>query len=358
MKVVTIVGARPQFVKAAVVSRAFKGLSSVEEILIHTGQHFDQNMSDIFFDEMDIPKPKFNLDINSMSHGKMTGRMMEGIEEILITEKPDALLVYGDTNSTLAGALVASKLHIPIGHVEAGLRSFNMRMPEEKNRILTDRISKWLFCPTEQAVSNLLDEGYEKFDSEISLTGDVMYDAALFYEQQLSHKTTNLKLPDDEFVLVTLHREENTSKPEKLSAYISMLNALHARKRVVMVLHPGTKKRVASYGLDIQFDSIAPVGYFDMIRLLKACSFVMTDSGGLQKEAFFFKKYCITLREQTEWVELLDHQVNFLCGPEMNQLNSILDDISKKDFPVDLQLYGNGTAGQQIVKLLQSGLNT
>ena len=335
MKILTIVGARPQFVKAAVVSRVIRERSGIEELLVHTGQHFDANMSDVFFQEMNIPHPAINLDINSMSHGAMTARMMEKLEEVAIREKPDLFLIYGDTNSTLAGALVASKLHIPIGHVEAGLRSFNMKMPEEINRIVSDRVSKWLFCPTQTAVDNLHREGYDNFQSQISLSGDVMYDAALNYSSRLDEVPSKVEMPDKPNALVTLHREENTNDEGTLRRLVSILENMD--EEVVLPLHPRTRKKLEGFGITPRIKTIAPVGYYDMIRLLKNCSFVLTDSGGLQKEAFIFEKFCITLREQTEWVELVDNGVNFICGSDADKVKKALDQIRHPPFPKDLQ---------------------
>lgn len=301
MKIATIIGARPQFVKAAAVSRVIKNTESVEEIIIHTGQHYDVNMSDVFFEEMDIPKPDYNLNINGMGHGAMTGQMLEKIEEVLLSEKPDWVLVYGDTNSTLAGALAAKKLHIKVAHVEAGLRSFNMNMPEEINRILTDRISDVLFCPTSTAVDNLKKEGYENIDTKIINVGDVMLDVALFYKERATKPKDSLP---EQFVLCTVHRAENTDDVDRLKSIFESLEIISKTTPVVLPLHPRTKSKLIS--IDYDFDNskikfINPVGYFEMIWLLQNCSFVMTDSGGLQKEAFFFKKQCITLRDETEW---------------------------------------------------------
>lgn len=350
-KIVTIIGARPQFVKAAVVSRIVREKASFREVLVHTGQHFDANMSDVFFEEMDIPKPDYHLNINSMSHGKMTGRMMEAIEDVVIKERPDALLVYGDTNSTLAGALVAAKLHIPLAHVEAGLRSFNMTMPEEVNRILTDRVSRWLFCPTITAINNLKKEGYDHFDATVLMTGDVMQDAAYYYARRLNEKPGAFDIPDHPFVLSTIHREENTANPSKLSEIISILNELNQSTPVIMPIHPGTKQKLLQSDLKPKFKLIDPVGYFDMIRLLNNCNFVVTDSGGLQKEAYFFRKYCITLREQTEWTELVDNEVNFICGTDVDKVSQALQKVNST-FPEVANLYGNGHAGELIVAAL------
>jgi UDP-GlcNAc3NAcA epimerase len=354
MKVLTVIGARPQFVKAAALSREFAKHDNIEEILVHTGQHFDANMSEIFFKEMEIPKPKYNLDINSVGHGAMTGRMLEGIEEILLKEKPDLLLVYGDTNSTTAGALAARKLHIKVAHVEAGLRSFNMEMPEEVNRIITDRISDYLFCPTQTAIDNLEKEGYRNIDIQIVKSGDVMQDAATFYAQKSVEKSTVIKDNNlSKFILTTLHRADNTDDKERLSAIVEALNEIHTTIcPVVLPLHPRTKAKLLSHDLKLNVILIDPVGYFDMIELIKNSSLVMTDSGGLQKEAFFFKKNCVTMRDQTEWVELLKAKVNVLVGADkskiINEAKIMLD--KKSDFNIDL--YGNGLACKNIVDFL------
>ena len=293
MKIATIVGARPQFVKAATVSRALHK-ESIKEVIIHTGQHFDENMSQVFFDEMDIPNPTYNLSISGLKHGAMTGRMLEQIEGVLLTEKPDFVLVFGDTNSTLAGALAAAKLHIPVAHVEAGLRSFEMKMPEEINRILTDRVSNYLFCPTQTAVNNLEKEGFKLFPCEVYNVGDVMYDAALYYKEKINTHATIIqsqKLEGKNFVFATLHRAENTNDPSRLKSIIEALNKINKEVQVVLPLHPRTKSFIQSQQLEMRFTVTDPVGYFDMLALLENCSLVMTDSGGLQKEAYFFTKY-------------------------------------------------------------------
>jgi UDP-GlcNAc3NAcA epimerase len=282
--------------------------------------------------------------------------MMEMLDEIVIKEKPDAVLLYGDTNSTLAGALVASKLHVPVGHVEAGLRSFNMRMPEEINRILTDRVSKWLFCPTPTAVKNLKNEGYDNIDAEIHMTGDVMYDAAIYYAGLLDKRPTRLNLKEKEFVLATIHREENTHHPDNLKRVTGILNWLNKQVPVVMPVHPGTAARFRQNAITPEFTMIDPAGYFDMIRLLQGCSFVVTDSGGLQKEASFFNKFCLTLREQTEWVELVENGVNFIGGTNEEKVKGYTEKIRGMKFPENLQLYGDGYAGEKITKILSDSL--
>ncbi len=352
MKIVTIVGARPQFIKAAAVSREIAKHNDIKEVIVHTGQHFDANMSDVFFDEMEIPKPDYNLDVNGLSHGAMTGQMMEKIEKVLTDEKPDWVLVYGDTNSTIAGALAARKMHIRVAHVEAGLRSFNMRMPEEINRILTDRISNILFCPTDTAVNNLKKEGYEGFDIGIIKSGDVMQDAAMFYSSR--SKAPGFALPG-EFVLATIHRAENTDDPKRLTDIFTAFTLIAEKMPVILPLHPRTKKIIEASGMNIDKKRIMiidPVGYLEMVYLLQNCKLVMTDSGGLQKEAFFFAKPCITLRDETEWVELVENGFNTVVGADKEK---IVKAFENQDYNIDfgVDLYGNGRASSVIVKALK-----
>jgi UDP-GlcNAc3NAcA epimerase len=358
MKIVTILGARPQFIKAGSVSREIirqKSLGAdLEEIIVHTGQHYDANMSDIFFEEMQIPKPDYFLGIGGKSHGAMTGQMIEKIEGVLIKEKPDWLMVYGDTNSTLAGAIAASKLHIKIAHVEAGLRSFNMRMPEEINRILTDRISSVLFCPTQAAVDNLNNEGVAswKTGSEAVLSGDVMQDGALFYKE-IAQEPADLLVSND-FVLCTIHRAENTDDPKRLASIILALNKIAQFKQVVLPLHPRTKKILETGDYDTSnLTIIDPVGYLNMIWIIEHCSLVMTDSGGLQKEAFFFEKPCITLRDETEWTELVDIGANVLVGANENKIIDAFhcySSLNTSNLLVDF--YGGGRASEIIISKL------
>ena len=359
MKILTVVGARPQFIKAATISRQVEADPKVEEVIVHTGQHFDDNMSDVFFREMQIPKPKHNMDVNALGHGAMTGRMLEGIEKLILAEKPDVVLVYGDTNSTLAGALAARKLNIPLAHVEAGLRSFNMRMPEEINRILTDRISDFLYCPTDTAVNNLGQEGFSEFDSEIIRTGDVMYDAALFYANRSEEMSSELSnVPFEKYALATLHRAENTDDPKKLEQLVNGLNRIHQDLPIVLPLHPRTKKKLSEFGLELEVHLLDPVGYFDMVELLKKCSLVITDSGGLQKEAYFFKNPCITLRDQTEWVELVDFGYNVLAPANANEIYQTYLAMTQKTFNFDRDLYGKGNAAERILAHLKDSVKS
>ncbi|MPS32393.1 MULTISPECIES: non-hydrolyzing UDP-N-acetylglucosamine 2-epimerase [unclassified Salinivibrio] len=349
-KILTIIGARPQFIKASVVSRAIQQTADIEEIILHTGQHFDSNMSDVFFNQLGIPKPDIQLDIHGGSHGKMTGRMLAEIEQALLTHKPDRVLVYGDTNSTLAGALAAAKLHIPVAHIEAGLRSFNMQMPEEINRILTDQISDLLFCPTNTAVANLKNEGFTDKPVKILQVGDVMQDAAILFAEkaQAPHGT----LPDS-FILATLHRAENTDNPERLAAVVTALNEVNATiAPVVLPLHPRTRRLIAEQGLELSVHLVDPVGYFEMVWLLDHCQLVLTDSGGVQKEAFFFGKACVTMRDQTEWVELIEAGANELVGASQSKIINATKRHYGRYVEDTETLYGGGLASQKIVQTL------
>jgi len=369
-KIVTIVGARPQFIKAAVISRLIRDEYSdrFNEILVHTGQHYDQNMSDIFFEEMDIPKPDINLETGSGLHGQMTGRMLEKIEEVLVDKKPDLVLVYGDTNSTLAGALAAAKLHIPVAHVEAGLRSFNMKMPEEINRILTDRVSSWLFCPTDTAVTNLKNEGISgkqnnsepvTSDNPVVINiGDIMLDASLYYREKLESVKPGVEIPEKDFILCTLHRAENTDDPERLRSILGALNEISKDIQVILPLHPRTKNKIAQLSAghsslfinNSSFEIIDPVGFFDMLRLENACSMILTDSGGVQKEAYFFKKPCVTMRDQTEWVETVEAGWNVIVGADKDRIiGAVRSYRVPQEWPV---LYGNGDTGTGILDVL------
>lgn len=353
MKILTVIGARPQFIKASVVSAAIEKTAGLSEEIIHTGQHFDANMSNIFFDQLSIPKPHYQLDINSGSHGSMTGRMLEAIEKICLESKPDRLMVYGDTNSTLAGALAASKLHIPVAHIEAGLRSFNMRMPEEINRILTDQVSDILFCPTETAVKNLKNEGFEKKPVQVLNVGDVMQDSSMFFAERAVKGEALKAVPESNFIVATLHRAENTDDPVRLKAIVDALNYIHKNiLPVVLPLHPRTQKVVKSLGLQLEMLVLEPVGYLEMIWLLKHCNAVVSDSGGVQKEAFFFKKPCITMRDQTEWVELIKNGVNVLAGAETQKIIEFTQAMLNKTIEDPFNLYGGGKASQNIANVL------
>ena len=351
MKLITIIGARPQFIKAAVVSREIAKYSNIKEIIVHTGQHFDDNMSEIFFHQMQIPKPDYNLEINSLTHGAMTGRMIEKIEEVLQQKKPDWVIVYGDTNSTIAGALAAKKLHIKVAHVEAGLRSFNRKMPEEINRILTDKISDLLFCPTDQAIQNLKDEGIGKHSlARIVKSGDVMQDAAIFYSS-LAQKP-DFELPE-KFILSTIHRAENTDDPQRLSSIFKAMDKISQEIPIILPLHPRTRKIIKDIKFKIEnLISIEPVGYLEMIYFLKNCSLVMTDSGGLQKEAFFFHKPCVTLRDETEWVELVENGFNVVVGSNSDEIYTAYKKMMNKNLNYNIDLYGRGKASGKIIREL------
>lgn len=353
MKIITVIGARPQFVKAAAVSREIAKNKSIKEVIVHTGQHFDDNMSEIFFRQMEIPKPQFNLAVAGGGHGAMTGEMLIRIESVLKSEKPDAVMVYGDTNSTLAGALAAAKLHIPVAHVEAGLRSFNMRMPEEVNRVLTDRVSTHLYCPTYTAVKNLINEGYEKASAKIICTGDVMQDAAIYYAANATRpESLSQGVVPDNFVLTTIHRAENTDSLARLKSIISALNYCNQKIPVVLPLHPRTKSILEKHDIKVDFSIIEPVGYFEMIWLLNNCRVVMTDSGGVQKEAYFFQKPCITMRDQTEWVELIEAGVNVLVGANYQSIIDAFEGSLVSRISFSGGLYGGGEACSRIVENL------
>jgi len=365
MKLVSIIGARPQFIKAAVLSRTIAqqnkhrapiNARAITERVIHTGQHFDDNMSHVFFEELDIQKPHSNLGISGIHHGAMTGRMLEKIETDLTKERPDLLVVYGDTNSTLAGALAASKLHIPVAHIEAGLRSFNRSMPEEINRVVTDHIATLNFCPTQTAVENLKREGVEEHVYDV---GDIMYDASLYYgprAQVRSHILCDLNLKPKNYLLATVHRPENTDDTARLLSIFKGLMLASEEIPVVVPLHPRTRKALERTNASIQeynnLRFIHPVGYHDMAMLEKNARLILTDSGGVQKEAFFYQIPCLTLRSETEWVELLEISCNALVGADTDL---ILEGVRKMTanitpFPAPETLYGDGKSAEKILK--------
>lgn len=349
MKIITIVGARPQFIKAAVVSRALRAQSQdVHEVLIHTGQHYDVNMSDVFFDELAIPRPDHHLGIGGGTHGQNTGRMIEHIETVLHKVQPAWILVYGDTDSTLAGALAAVKLHFPVAHVEAGLRSFNRRMPEEINRVLTDHAANLLFTPTETATRNLAREGLT--GSKVQQVGDVMYDAALFYgawADRHSRILAQLGLSSRGYILVTLHRAENADDADRMRGILAGFAV--SPKPILWPVHPRTRKRLQEFGLTLPatIRPIDPVGYLDMVMLEQHAALIATDSGGVQKEAYFHQVPCLTLREETEWVETLDNGWNRLVGADTEQLASALHQTWQPGVPQP-QVYGDGHAAERI----------
>jgi UDP-GlcNAc3NAcA epimerase len=358
-KIVTILGARPQFVKAAVLSRVILRHKEIEEIIVHTGQHYDANMSEVFFSEMNIPKPSYNLNINGLGHGAMTGQMLEKIETVLLKEKPNAVVVYGDTNSTIAGSLAAKKLQIKIIHIEAGLRSFNMAMPEEVNRIVTDRISDLLLCPTDTAISNLNKEGFENLPIKIIKSGDIMKDAVKYYSafsEEKSNIIEKFDLQQNDFVLATIHRQENTDDIEKLKSIFEGLSRIHSETKVVIPLHPRTKNILEKNNLVYPFTIIPPVGYFDMLELLKNCNLVVTDSGGLQKEAFFNKKHCIIAREETEWIELVSNGFAKIVGSNTEQIFQSYKEYQSSTSDFSMNLYGTEVGESMhasIMKLLK-----
>jgi len=360
-RIITIVGARPQFIKAAAVSRAIARHNNasppvlIVERILHTGQHYDHNMSQVFFDELDVPRPHFNLGIGSATHGVQTGRMLQAIEQVLLDEGPDWCLVYGDTNSTLAGALAAAKLHIPVAHVEAGLRSFNRRMPEEINRVLTDHCSDLLFCPTDAAVQNLAREG---ITGGVRRVGDVMYDCALYYAARADGAAAallaGLGIEPKSYYLATVHRAENTDDPNRLRSILLAFAALASVKcPVVFPAHPRTRQKLADLDctLSAHVKIVQPVTYLQMMGLEKNARAILTDSGGVQKEAYFHRVPCITLRDETEWVETVEAGWNRLAGADTDAIVSAAAACADAE-PEWLPLYGDGAAAEQIIREL------
>ncbi|MNK63493.1 UDP-2,3-diacetamido-2,3-dideoxy-D-glucuronate 2-epimerase [compost metagenome] len=354
-KILTVLGARPQFIKASVVSAAMARHPRLSEVLVHTGQHFDANMSDVFFDELGMKQPEHQLDIHGGGHGDMTGRMLIELERVMQDERPDAVLVYGDTNSTLAGALAAAKLHIPVAHVEAGLRSFNMRMPEEINRVLTDRVSRWLYTPTDTATQHLIREGMDP--SRIIQVGDVMLDVARFQGTRVNAEGGALArfgLTPGQYILVTIHRAENTDDAQRLGVIVDALMQAGASHEVVWPLHPRTRNILEKLGLRDKLASriklVDPVGYLDMVQLEKFCKLVLTDSGGVQKEAFFHERPCVTVRDETEWTELVDAGWNRVAPP--TSVAGIISaiGIALAHQPTPASPYGDGSAADKIAE--------
>ena len=379
-KIITVIGARPQIIKAAAISRAIKNNFSdkILEVIVHTGQHYDENMSQIFFEELEIPFPNFNLNVGSGSHGEQTAKMLEGLENIYMQEKPDAVIVYGDTNSTIAGALAASKIHIPVIHIEAGLRSFNKAMPEEINRIACDHMSTLLFTPSETGHRNLLNEGIKNDQKEaasidnpkIYLCGDIMYDNSLYFSavsEQKSKILKELEITTDEFILCTIHRDTNTDDTANLNAIFRALLRIQktSNLKIVLPLHPRTKEKLNSHldenllteiNQNKNFKIIPPLGFLDIISLEKNARLIITDSGGLQKEAFFFQKPCVILREQTEWIEIVENGNALIAGAnELKIISSVETLFKRTDFTYP-NLYGDGNAANFICKKITEEL--
>ena len=379
-KIITVIGARPQIIKAAAISRAIKNNFSdkILEVIVHTGQHYDENMSQIFFEELEIPFPNYNLNVGSGSHGEQTAKMLEGLENIYMQEKPDAVIVYGDTNSTIAGALAASKIHIPVIHIEAGLRSFNKAMPEEINRIACDHMSTLLFTPSETGHRNLLNEGIKNDQKEaasidnpkIYLCGDIMYDNSLYFSamsEQKSEILKELEIITDEFILCTIHRDTNTDDTANLNAIFRALLRIQktSNLKIVLPLHPRTKEKLNSHldenlltelNQNKNFKIIPPTGFLDIISLEKNARLIITDSGGLQKEAFFFQKPCVILREQTEWIEIVENGNALIAGAnELKIISSVETLFKRTDFTYP-NLYGDGNAANFICKKITEEL--
>ncbi|MDA7803940.1 UDP-N-acetylglucosamine 2-epimerase (non-hydrolyzing) [Crocinitomix sp.] len=371
MKIITIIGARPQIIKSAAISRAVRNhfSSELQEIIVHTGQHYDQNMSAVFFDELNIPRPDYNLDVGSGNHGAQTAKMLSGIEDIIFKENPDLIIVYGDTNSTVAGGLAASKLYIPIVHIEAGLRSFNKRMPEEINRILCDHVSTLLFSPTKKGLENLAREGFDKDakaphnldNPKIYHCGDIMYDNSIYFSEISDEKSTLLKDlgVDYPFILSTVHRNDNTDDPKRLTAIFESLIEIGTTHQlpIILPLHPRTKKMMEIHLSDelkkeIETSNyikiIPPVSFLDVIALEKHADFVITDSGGVQKEAFFFKKPCIILRPETEWIEIVENGNAICCDADKDRINSAFNQLYNNKTLTYPPLFGDGHAAEFI----------
>ena len=379
-KILTVIGARPQIIKAAALSRAIQTHFSeqIEEILVHTGQHYDENMSAVFFEELGIPKPDYNLAVGSGSHGHMTAAMLSGLEAILEKEKPAAVVIYGDTNSTIAAALAAAKIHIPVVHIEAGLRSFNKAMPEEINRIAADHMSTLLFVPTQAGIANLTKEGFElvhqtkaRIDApHVYHCGDIMYDNSLYFAQlsdQKSRIITELELNQKPFVLCTIHRDSNTDDPVALESIFRALLALveQTNMRVILPLHPRTRGKIQTLlnpsfqeklSAETRIQLIEPAGFLDMIALEKNARMIVTDSGGVQKEAYFFAKPCVILREQTEWVEVVEAGAAILTGSDTQKILEAATQLLSQTIQTDASIFGNGRAAEFICEKIIADL--
>ncbi len=355
MKVLTIVGARPQFIKACMLSKALRSNADVNEVIVHTGQHYDNNMSNVFFKQLKLPEPDVYLGIGSGTHGEQTGKMLSELEKVMLSNNPDLVVVYGDTNSTLAGSLAAAKLHISVAHVEAGLRSFNRQMPEEVNRVITDHLSYWLFCPSQAAAENLRQEGMKE---KIFITGDIMYDAVLHFKKYAERQSTilqDLSLAEGGYYLATIHRAENTDDPKRLKSIIDAFQRL--QKNVILPLHPRTRRKINEFNLNdfIETDHIKimePLDYFDTLELAAKANVILTDSGGLQKEAYMLQVPCVTLRDETEWMETVETGWNQLAGANREEIiNTVMKRHSPKESP---PIFGDGNASQKIVEILVS----
>lgn len=350
-KILTVLGARPQFIKAAALSGEILKREDFQELIVHTGQHFDANMSRVFFDELGIPQPKYNLNIHSLTHGAMTGKMLPELEQIMLQEKPDVVVVYGDTNSTLAGALTASKLHMPIAHVEAGLRSQNMLMPEEVNRVITDKLSSFLFCPSAESSRNLLAEGMPQ--AKIHVVGDIMLDSLNLHRQKANSagalRELGIKQP---YVLATIHRQENIRDRARLGQIFKALAEINKYASVVLPVHPALQNVLPSEVEELKL--IEPQSYLKLLGLLEGCELVLTDSGGLQKEAYYMQKYCITMRDETEWVELVEADVNKVVGAKADAILDAYNVFAQKKFAASTSIYGEGETANKILDVLKS----
>lgn len=353
MKILTIVGARPQFVKAAAFSRKLKELTNWQEVIVHTGQHFDSNMSEVFFTEMEIPEPQYRLEVNRLERLAMIEKMQTGIGAILDKEEPQLVLVYGDTNSTFAGARAAKAKGVKLAHVEAGLRSYNLEMPEEHNRVETDRLSDILFVPSPNAEKNLLKEGLRE-GKKVFNVGDIMHDAVRHYSANIDRRLSQNLHAHQQYVLLTLHRAENTDNPKVLENLVYIVNEIARRLPVVLPVHPRTRQKLEKMLVPINTTIIDPVGYFDMLNLIKQSNLVITDSGGLQKEAFYLNKYCITLRTETEWTELVELGVNKVCGADIDLAMDAFEEFMHLPFPEVDSPYGNGHTADSIIEILEA----